>query len=171
MPQLHGEDKYAVMLGPLHIEMAGLKMIGEFLEGCDWCIATAQANVASEGTADSFIHALHVAKTRWAHHVTATSLYILQRRAFAKDLEISDTRDPVPEMAFTKWCEKMCFAHPMFSFWSLVLDPELPLPTFIRAFWTSDFELFTESLGQLAPWFFAWIMYTMLVEFLCTYVT
>lgn len=79
LPELYGEDKYVVMLGPLHIEMAGLKMIGNLLEGSGWCNAIAQAEVASEGTAASFIPASHVAKTRRAHQVTAASLYILQR--------------------------------------------------------------------------------------------
>ena len=36
LPELYGEDKYVVMLGPLHIEMAGLKMIGNLLEGSGW---------------------------------------------------------------------------------------------------------------------------------------
>ena len=33
LPELYGEDKYVVMLGSLHIEIAGLKMIGNLLEG------------------------------------------------------------------------------------------------------------------------------------------
>jgi len=36
-PELFGEDKYGVMMGPLHIEMAGLKMLGDLLEGSGWC--------------------------------------------------------------------------------------------------------------------------------------
>ena len=32
-PDVYGEDKYVMMLGPLHIEMAGLKMIGDLLDG------------------------------------------------------------------------------------------------------------------------------------------
>jgi len=40
-PELFGEDKYVVMMGPLHIEMAGLKMLGDLLEGCGWCEALA----------------------------------------------------------------------------------------------------------------------------------
>ena len=72
-----------------------------------------------------------------------------------KDKENSDTNDRVSEVAFTAWCEEMCLGHPMFSFSSLVLDLELTLLAFIRALRTSDFELYTESLAKLAPWFFA----------------
>ena len=52
-PDLFGEDKYVVMMRPLHIEMAGLKMLGDLLEGSGWCEALAQANVAGDGSADS----------------------------------------------------------------------------------------------------------------------
>ena len=49
-PQLYGEDKYVMMLGPLHIEMAALKVIGDLIEGSGWANAIAQANVANQGT-------------------------------------------------------------------------------------------------------------------------
>ena len=84
-PEVYGEDRYVMMLGPLNIEMAGLKVIGDLLEGSGWCSALAQADVANEGTSDSFIKASHVAKTRRAHQVTAASLFMLQERAFADE--------------------------------------------------------------------------------------
>ena len=56
-PNLYGEEKYVIMMGPLHIEMAGLKVIGDLLDGNGWSNAIVQADVATEGNADSFIHA------------------------------------------------------------------------------------------------------------------
>ena len=41
-----------------------------------------QAEIASSGTADSFIKATYVTKTRHAHEVTAACLYALIRRAY-----------------------------------------------------------------------------------------
>ena len=81
-------DKYVVMMGPLHIEMAGLKMLGDLLVGSGSCEALAQANVAGEGSADSFLRASHVGKTRRAHQVTAAALHVLQRRAFMEDSDV-----------------------------------------------------------------------------------
>jgi len=49
--------------------MAGLKMLGDLLEGRGWCKALTQANVAADGSADSFLRASHVGKTRRAHQV------------------------------------------------------------------------------------------------------
>jgi len=94
-PELLGEDKYVVMMG--HIEMAGLKMLGDLVEGSGRCEALAQANVAVDGSADTS----HVGKTRRAHQVTAATLHILQRRAYI-DSHVSDTSDQTTEIVVTQ---------------------------------------------------------------------
>ena len=59
-PQKYGEDKLVVMFGGLHIEMAALKMLGNWLEGSGWVQALTQADVATSGIAESFLKAAHV---------------------------------------------------------------------------------------------------------------
>ena len=54
-PQIHGEDSFVVMLGGLHIKMTRLKSLGDLLYGDGWTSALAQAEVATCGTADSFM--------------------------------------------------------------------------------------------------------------------
>ena len=81
---LYGEKKFLVMFGGLHIEMAFLKVIGGWLEGSGWTTALADANVATPGTAESFIKAPSVTRSRRAHQVTACSLFILLQKAFTK---------------------------------------------------------------------------------------
>ena len=71
---IYGEDHFILMLGGLHIEMAGLKVIGDWLEDSGWVEALVKANVASPGTADSFVKVSHVTRTRHAHKVTASCL-------------------------------------------------------------------------------------------------
>ena len=80
-PATHGE---VIMFGGLHIEMATLKLLGDWLEDSGWTIANAliQAEIASSGTANSFILASHVTKTCHAHQVTAANLYALLQRAY-----------------------------------------------------------------------------------------
>ena len=58
----------------LHIEIAFLKAIGGWLEGSGWTAAPTEANVASAGTADSFLKATSVTRTRCAHQITASTL-------------------------------------------------------------------------------------------------
>ena len=43
-PQTHGEDKLLIMFGGLHIEMAALKTLGDWLDGSGWTAATTEAD-------------------------------------------------------------------------------------------------------------------------------
>ena len=55
-PEKHGEKKYVVVLGGLHIEIAAWRALGAL----GWTSAIIQGSVASSGTADSFLKASHV---------------------------------------------------------------------------------------------------------------
>ena len=81
-PEKYGEEKFVVMFGGLHIEMAALKTVGDWLESSGWAEALVQAEIATVGTADSLHKASHVMRTRKAHQITAAALYILQHRAY-----------------------------------------------------------------------------------------
>ena len=101
-PSTHGEDKFVIMLGGLHTKMAALKVIGSWLEGSGWNVAITQANIASAGTADSFIKASHVTRIRHAHQVTA--LHILMKSAY-NDYKNSQTEQ---SKEFEEWKVAMC---------------------------------------------------------------
>ena len=58
----------------LHIEMTAFKSIGSLLKGSGWTSALTEARVASSGTAESFLSASSVTRTRQAHQITAVSL-------------------------------------------------------------------------------------------------
>lgn len=73
-PTTLGEEHYNVMFGGLHIEMCVLKILGDLLEDSGWTGALVHAGVATSGTADAFLKASHVTRTRRAHQITATSL-------------------------------------------------------------------------------------------------
>ena len=81
-PENLGESGYVVVLGGLHTEMALWKMVGDLLEESGWCTAITQSNIATAGTADSFLKAAHLTRTRHAHQVTAVTLAKLQRDSF-----------------------------------------------------------------------------------------
>ena len=51
------------MLGGLHIEMAALKALGHWLDGSGWTSAVVQSNLASAGTAESFLKAFHMRRS------------------------------------------------------------------------------------------------------------
>lgn len=63
-PETHGEDVYVVMFGGLHTEMALWNTLGDLLECSGWTTALVEANVASSGTAESFLKVSHLTRTR-----------------------------------------------------------------------------------------------------------
>jgi hypothetical protein len=81
-PDTHGEDKYVVMFGGLHIEMAMWKTYGDYLEVSGCTTALTEAGIASSGTADSFLKASHLTRTSHAHQVSVLALAKLQQDAF-----------------------------------------------------------------------------------------
>lgn len=71
-----GEDKFVILLGGLHTEITSYKVLGHWLEGSGWVEALQEAEIATPGIAESFLKASHVTRTRHAHQVTASTLYI-----------------------------------------------------------------------------------------------
>ncbi len=127
-------------------------MIGDWLEDSGWVQALVQAKVASAGIADSFLKVSHVTRTRHAHQVTATALYILLKKAYTQHVE---SLDPDSQLEpFEHWCEKRSQEIPQFQFWYTTLQLELLVLMFIKALRTADFPLYVDSLTQLVPWFF-----------------
>jgi len=94
------------MFGGLHIEMTALSSLGSLPEDSGWTGAPAEAGVASVGTADSFVSAASVTKTRHAHQVTACSLYKLLQSAYsAYCTDVEEMTDPTDTRSFEDWCE------------------------------------------------------------------
>ena len=149
-PTTHGEDKHVVMLGGLHIEMAMWNTFGDYLEGSGWTNALTQANIASCGTADSFLKASHLTRTRHGHQVSLLALYTLQDEAF-----LSCTDGPHNAETKEAWIRNMVERSPTFQYWNTVLHFELLGLIFVRAHRECNFSLYVESLKALAPWFFA----------------
>ena len=113
-PVSHGEDKFVIMLGGLHIEMAAFKVLGNWLDGSGWASVIADAGVASTGVADSFIKASHLTRTRRAHQITAASLSILQNNAYCKYQE--PLENSAEMLGFKDWKDKMSAEHPQFHY-------------------------------------------------------
>ena len=70
-PEIYGEDRFVAMFRGLHIEMAAFKLLGDLLKGTGWVTALSEADIASLGTAESFLTVSNLAKTRQAHQITA----------------------------------------------------------------------------------------------------
>lgn len=62
-PAIYGEEKYVVMFGGLHMEMALWSTIGDLLESSGWSTALVESEVASSGVAENFLRASHLTRT------------------------------------------------------------------------------------------------------------
>ena len=90
---LYGEENYVVMMGGLHVEMASLKMVGHWLDKSVWDSALVQAGIMTRGRADGILKAAQITRSRYAHQVSACTLYILQRKAYKEYIESRDSSD------------------------------------------------------------------------------
>ena len=151
MPSLYGEDKFVLLMGGLHTEMTGYKVLGHWLEGSGWVEVLQEAEVATPGIAESFIKASHVTRTRHAHHITACALYILLKKAY--DAYVANNSDSA--QGFSSWIEHRKAESPQFMYWCTNLELELLLFTFVRSLRTGDFDLYIDTLTKLTPWFFS----------------
>ena len=137
------------MLGGLHIEFAIWNTFGDYLESSGWTTALTRAGVASSGTADSFLKAAHLTRTRHGHQISALALSKLQQDAFLYTELLHN--EEIIEACKQKMIEK----SPTFQFWDTVLRMELMGLKFVRAHREANFPLYVESLRSLVPWFFA----------------
>ena len=145
-PTEYSEDKFVVMFGGLHIEMALWNVFGDYLADSGWTTALTEAGIASSGTADSFLKSSHLARTRHAHQVTVAALSKLQHLAFSH----ANTED-----SFEEWKASMIEQSPTFQFWDTILRIELLVLIFVRAHRECNFNLYIESLEALVGFFFA----------------
>ena len=63
-PVEYGEDKFIVLFGGLHLEMAMWSTVGDLLDGSGWTTILTEAEVASSGIAQSLLKASHLTRTR-----------------------------------------------------------------------------------------------------------
>ena len=126
--------------------------MGRWLEGSGWTAALSEANVTSTGTADSFLKATSVTRTRRAHQVTTSNLYVLLTKAYMSYKEGLESEAEVG--SFNDWCLKKVAAVPQFHFWYLTLQLELLLLVFVRSLGEANFELYINAVSKIVPWFF-----------------
>ena len=56
-PMLYGEDKFTLLLGGIHSEMASWSMIGRLLTDSGWTNIISEAGVATGGSSESLLYA------------------------------------------------------------------------------------------------------------------
>ena len=133
--------------------MTALKVLGDLLEKSGWTNALVLSGLSSMGTAESHLKASHVTRTRRAHQVTASSLYILLNQAYGN--YVAKRAENESLLPFEDWCNKRSNDSPQFKFWFVILQLEFLVLIFIRSIRESNFLLYINALTKIVPWFFA----------------
>jgi len=149
-PELYGEDKFVVMLGGLHIEMAYISTIGDFLDGSGWTSALADADVTTPGKAESLLKSSHVKRARHVHIVTCSTLWILLHQAYDEYCQAESEPS-----SYEDWCTRQKEKCPQFKYWHTVMEMQLLLLIFVRSLREGNFQMYLASLSAIVPWFFA----------------
>ena len=113
-----------MVLGGLYIEMTFMSMIGDVLQGIGWVDALIKSGLGSPGVVESFLSSSHVKHTRYAHEVTACTLYSLLRQAYQE----SDC-----DSRFNDFCDEQVKRHPQFRYWLIIMRLEVILLSFVRS--------------------------------------
>ena len=151
-PNTHGEDKIIIMFGGLHIEKALWTALGDLLNCSGWTEAISKSEISTTGTADSFLKATHIMKTRHAHQVTVVALHQLQQQAFE---QLSSNESDESFETFDAWKNRLTKESPTYYFWDLIKELEMLILIFVRAERTKNFNLYLESLDSLMFLFFS----------------
>ena len=130
-------------------------MLGNLLEDSGWASALTQGDIASSGTADTFIKAIHVTKTQHAHEITAASLYILLPRAYDVFFTSASPNQDEVALSFQEWCSKRAKKCVQFDYWTKTVSLEILLLVFVRSIREGNFDMYVESLTQIVSCFFA----------------
>lgn len=123
-PEIYGDDKFVIVFGGLHIEMAALKSIGTLFQDSGSTGAIVEAGIASPETADSFLTASSITRIRQMHQITACSLYKLLRAAHT-DYSKETDKQPEDVPSFEAWCKHLKLQSSQFHFWYMMPSMEL----------------------------------------------
>ena len=85
--------------------MAALKSLGTFLQSSGWTSAIVEGDIASSRTAESFLSASSVTRTRRAHQITTSCLYKVQKDVYEYHCNGAGT---IAEtiLLFEDWCKR-----------------------------------------------------------------
>ena len=132
-PVIYGQQNLVLMLGVLHIEMVLVSCLGDWLKDSGWTTALSNAGVTSSGN-DSLLSGHEVGKTKYAHQVTALTLYQLMKDAFEQSKKEDCT------LNFTEWRASKELESLQFQFWSIALKMEMDYFLFLRSIRSSNFQ-------------------------------
>ena len=179
-PELYGEEAFVALLGPLHIEKAFLRVLGQYLESSGWCSVVANSGIASIGSAEGFLKArvqkvlclyilgggggaadeINTSRKAFCRQVS----HIMKARAAHQKTAVAlysllydayEAASDVDAIPLQEWAEEKAKQLPTFKFWFNLLNLEIILLTFVKSVREGSFDLYKKSLKNMVPYFFS----------------
>ena len=138
--------KLLMLLGPLHIEMAFLNTIGDWLECSGWVDIIVKSEVNTPGRAEALLKGNHPKRSIYAHQVICISLSMLLQESFEKAGSDDDIE---------KWIVQRKEYSIQFLYWFSLMEMEALLLMFVKSIRSSNFDMFVKSVELIVPWMFA----------------
>ena len=115
MDRAISEDKFVIMFGGLHIEMAALKSIGTLRQASVRTSVIVEADIDLSGTAESVLSVSSVTRRRKAYHITASYLYKVLKDAYEYFCnEAGSIAGTI--LSCEDWCRERLGESPQFHF-------------------------------------------------------
>ena len=136
------------MMGPLHIEMAFINAIGDWLDwldGSGWCEVFNKADISTPGRVENFLQGSHVKRSRYAHQISLSTLYTMSYNVFQQSGIAS----------YDDWMQKVKKESVNAVYWFTVIEMEILLFMFVKSLRSGDFDLYVRCLKDMLPWMFA----------------
>ena len=134
------------MMGPLHIEMAFLDAIGNWLDGSGWTDVFERAKISTTGRIESYLTGRKVKRTRYAHQVSLASLVHLSVLAFQQQNKVHN---------YSEWKADLRAKSVNAGYWFTAIEMESLYFMLIKSLRIGDFNSFLDCLKCILPWFFA----------------
>ena len=90
------------------------------------------------GIAKSFLKAARVSRTRRAHQITFSALYISKSRAYDRYGSAFENDEEI-KLDFEQWCKEKKQSCPQFNYWASVMDLKLCLLVYVRSLRRASF--------------------------------
>ena len=124
-------------------------------EDSGWTAALVDADIAIAGISDSFIKVANIKRTRNAHQVTVSVLYVLLQSAYAKYQQDLDDDDCA--LLFDDWYAQKVLQVRQFHSWYLTMKLELLLLIFLRSICQANFSCMSIPLLRCCHNYARWL--------------
>ena len=114
----------AWLMDSLHIEMALMNAIGNWIQGSGWVEAFVQANITTAGRINSFLNGSKIKRTRYAHHLSLAVFIKLSYNAFNEQSEFNN---------YTDWRNHLMEKSANASYWFQLIQLETLLLPLLKA--------------------------------------